>query len=95
MFSEWLETEEHDGLGKASLENENNKKNSIYEHCNVPKTSQNCFSDPFMCFLWKSLPRATRIYFLGKQIPKKWGNVFSRSKEVSSRRTLPIMEYVS
>jgi hypothetical protein len=69
-------TEEHNGLGKTSLENENNKKKSTYEHCNVPKAGKNCFNDPFMCFSGKSLFGVARICFLGKQILKKWGNIF-------------------
>lgn len=93
MLGKCAKKKEHDGLGKASLEHENNKKNSTYEHCNAPKAGKICSSYSFMCLLGKNFPEATRIYFLGKQIPKKWGNAFSRRGEVSSRGTLPITKY--
>jgi len=80
-------TEKHDKLGKASLEHDNNKKNSIYEHCNAPKVGKIYFSDPFMCFSRQSLSRVEGICFLRKHIPRKWGNVFSRHLETSSQDT--------
>ncbi len=87
--------EKHDRLGKASLEHDNNKKNSIYEHCNAPKVGKFYFSEPFMCFSGQSLSRLEVIYFLGKRIPRKWGSVFSRHRETSSRGILPITKYDS
>ncbi len=86
-------TEKHDRLAKANLEHDNNKKNSIYEHCNAPKVGKIYFSDPFMCFSGQSLSRVEGICFLGKRIPRKWGSIFSRHREMSSRGILPITKY--
>jgi len=41
---------EHNELKKASHEHVNNKKNSTYEYCNVPKAGKKYSNDPFMCF---------------------------------------------
>jgi hypothetical protein len=79
-------------LGKQALNMKTTKKFN-YEHCNAPKVGKNCSSDPFMCFLGQSLPRAEGICFLGKRIPRKWGSVFSRHKETSSQGTLPKTKY--
>lgn len=87
-FLEWVfepcsmnmpKTKEHDELRKASPKYENNKKNSTYEHCNVPKANKNYSSDPFMCFSGKSFLQAMGIGFLRKWILERWGSVFSRN----------------
>jgi hypothetical protein len=36
-------TKEHNELKKASHEHVNNKKNSTYEYCNVPKVGKKIF----------------------------------------------------
>jgi hypothetical protein len=72
-------TKEHDELKKASPEFENNKKNSTYEHYDVPKASKNCSDDPFMCFLRKNFLEAMGIGIPRKQIPRRWGSVFSKN----------------
>lgn len=71
------------------------KEKSTYEHCNVPKTSKNYSSDPFMCFSRKSFPRVVGICFPRKWSLEKWGNIFSKCEEMSSWGTLPIIEYFS
>ncbi len=84
-FLEWMlepcstnmpKTKEHNELRKTSHEHVNNKKNSTYEYCNVPKAGKRNSNDPFMCFSKKSFLEVAKICFPKKWTPRMWGNIF-------------------